>query len=237
MNRFFEEEISGNVIKLNRENENHAKNVLRVKNGEKIIVCDGRGNDFLCAVMVEKAGVFAEILSVSKNETEPPYTLTVFQSILKSDKTEFVIQKCVELGACRIVPFLSERTVSRPKDLEERQNRYQKVAEAAAKQCGRGIIPKVERVLEIGAAISSAKTSCENIAVAYENEKGLSIKGFIAGKTGSLGVFVGPEGGFSDKEAGDFAKAEIPAVSLGKLILRAETAAVAVSAFILYEYM
>jgi len=241
MRRFFAEiNPEMDSVVLSTEDSNHIVNVLRLERGAQIVVCDGRGIDYLCEIsQVTKGMVVASILSSSPCCAEPQTQITLFQGLPKADKMELIIQKCVEIGVFEIVPVITERTIVKLNGKETAKiARWQKIAESAAKQAGRGIIPCVGEVATFRQSLEVAQ-SFENKIVAYENEKNFSIKEYLIGAAvhgvPSLALFIGPEGGFSDKEAQTMANSEIAHVSLGKRILRTETAGMAALTAVLYE--
>lgn len=257
--------VSPGSITITGEDVNHIKNVLRCKKGEILVLCDGNGIDFrVCIDSIEKGQVVTKILDASRNTREPPLETTLFQGIPKSDKMEYVIQKAVELGVKRIVPVITERTVfkaNRNESLEKKKARWQRISLEAAKQCDRGIIPEIEEPV-IFKEILKHFGGFEFVLVPYEEERQRTIKSFIedinikAAETGRIniksfegtesegterasikraGILIGPEGGFSEEEAGLAAKAGGVLVTLGPRILRTETAGLAVLAILMYE--
>lgn len=216
---------------------NHISAVLRSRPGEKIVICDGEGTDYYCTLTaVDKKRVEAHIDKSYAVESEPKTKITLYQGLPKSDKMELIIQKCVELGVSRIVPVKTEFAVAKVDGKEDKKReRWQKIAESAAKQCGRGIIPLVDKPMTFSDAVDDSKI-CEGRIIPYENERENSIKTFAKAFHGeSIGIFIGPEGGFSPKEI-DFAiKEGVTSVTLGKRILRTETAGMVTAAVLLYE--
>ena len=180
--------------------------------------------------------VTARVVSEGKADTEPPYNLRLYQALAKGDKMETIIQKSIECGACEIVPFSSERCVVKldKKDEGKKIDRWQKIAESAAKQSGRGIVPTVKAVLSFKELLSSIDGT---VLFCYEGEDTVSIKDALK-KTkiqGDVSVIIGSEGGFSQKEAEQLKEAGAVSVSLGKRILRCETAPTFALACIAYE--
>jgi len=239
MPRFFiDKRPTGDIIILTGENAAHAERVLRMRADEAFTACDGRGTDYLCRLVrfQDKQG-FGEVISIEVNRAEPPAPLVLFQGIPKADKMEFIIQKAVELGVTSIVPVAMERCVVRLSGKEAAKvERWQKIAEAAAKQSGRGCIPEIGMPVTLRQSMTTAKAlGC--CAAAYENEKTQALKGFLdanrqAGCAEGIGIYIGPEGGFEPSEIGALSQAGIASVSLGKRILRTETAGMAALAAI-----
>jgi 16S rRNA (uracil1498-N3)-methyltransferase len=241
MPKFFfnNNQISGDTVRITGEDARHLKNVLRVKTGETIILCDGGGTDYSCEVKgFEGEGILLCVNGKALSGTEPSVRVTLFQGMPKTDKMEMIIQKCVELGVYEITPVITDNTVSKPDNISAKTARWQKISESAAKQCMRGIIPEIKNAVCFSEALERAGRLDISVAP-YENAEN-GIRGFIKEISGNkkiseIGVFIGPEGGFSVKEAGLFAKNNIPAVSLGKRILRTETAGFFTLAVLLYE--
>ena len=216
---------------------NHISAVLRSRPGEKIVICDGEGTDYYCTLTaVDKKRVEAHIDKSYAVESEPKTKITLYQGLPKSDKMELIIQKCVELGVSRIVPVKTEFAVAKVDGKEDKKReRWQKIAESAAKQCGRGIIPLVDKPMTFSDAVDDSKI-CEGRIIPYENERENSIKTFAKAFQGeSIGIFIGPEGGFSPKEIDLAIKEGVTSVTLGKRILRTETAGMVTAAVLLYE--
>lgn len=226
--RFFTSDI-GETALLTPEDSKHICQVLRMKEGDYAVICDGKGKDYLCRMInPDKNRAELEILEVRDNEAEAGIYLRLFQCCPKSDKMEFIVQKATELGACEVIPVLSKRCVSRPdpKSAVKKQERYQKIAEEAAKQCGRGFIPLIKPMITFEEAVKSFDVN--NTGILFYECGGKSINEIMNGKNkGIVDIFIGSEGGFEAYEAElAFEKGIVPA-SLGKRILRCETAPVA----------
>ncbi len=205
----------------------HITKSLRMKPGEAVTVCDGGGREYFCRV--EKTGETVTLCVESERASlsEPPYRATVYQALVKGDKFDTVVQKAVECGAARVVPFISERCIVRldKKDAAKKAVRWQKIAEEAAKQCGRGMIPEVCGLLTYKEAVAEA-SGADIPLFCYEDEGNKTLKGVLegTGKSDTVSVMIGSEGGFSPAEA-SFAKENgMISVGLGKRILRTETA-------------
>ena len=242
MHRFYVENFSGNgnTIDITGSDVNHIKNVLRLKDGDEIIVGDGAGNDYTCSIeSIEKDRVTAVISDVTRNAAELETKIILFQGMPKSDKLELIIQKAVELGVYEIVPVITKRTVVKIENnkAEKKLERYNAIAASAAKQSGRGVIPRVMPFMSFPEALSYAEGLDMNI-IPYENAEGMDyarsvIKDIKSRKT--LGIFIGPEGGFAKEEAEDAVTMGAKCISLGGRILRTETAGLAVLSIIMFE--
>ena len=236
MNRFFAEKSTiGETVTLTDENAHHITNVLRLQKSDEIIVCDLEGTDYRCVIeSLHTKKVTAAILSSAANTAEPAARITLYQGYPKGDKLDFIIQKAVELGVYKIVPVVTEFSVKRPEGKAAKTARFMRISEAAAKQSGRGIIPEVCEVQKLSDVV---KTVCKNglAMVAYEKEQHESIKGKINKLVSEISVFIGPEGGFSVKEIEYMTSLGVATVSLGKRILRTETAGIYMLAVIDYE--
>ncbi len=234
MRRFYalKENIQQNTVLFDKAESIHIHRVLRLEPGEKILVCDGSGMDYSCVLETCAEVCTARIEQCFKNEKEPKTELVLFQSVLKNEKMDMVIQKAAELGANRIVPVLTERTVVKTAPGEiHKQIRWQKIALEACKQCGRSKVPEVEAVCSFQDAVKKL-SQYELKLAAYEEEKTISITEAVK-KCKSAAYFIGPEGGITEEEQKTLVKAGAVSVSLGKRILRAETAAIAAGAVIL----
>jgi 16S rRNA (uracil1498-N3)-methyltransferase len=220
-----------------------AKNIsfsLRMRRGEHLVVCDGEGTDYDCEITdMDGQQVVLTILRAQPTVTESPVKIRLYQSVPKGDKFEYIVQKAVELGVSEIVPVYSSRCIVKPdaKSEEKRIARLGRIAEEAAKQCGRGIIPRVLPHMRYADAV---KNCGENAFVCYEDEKAFSLKAYLqdfsekGGKT--LAFFVGPEGGYAAEEIALAAEYGIASVKLGARILRSETASGFVLSSITYAF-
>ena len=216
------------------------KNVLRLKENDELIVSDGRGRDYHCRISgITNEEVVADICDICDNFSELSTEITLFQGFPKGDKMELIIQKTVELGVTRIVPVMTKRTVVKldDKKAKKKTERYNMIAESAAKQSGRGMIPEVTMPVSFAEAVSMAEKLDMNI-IPYEEAEGVeysrNIIKSIKGKK-SLGIFIGPEGGFAREEVEKALDAGASAITLGHRILRTETAGMAVISIIMFE--
>ena len=220
---------------------NHIKNVLRLEVGDWIVACDGNGTDYVSRIQsICSDEVVASIEKVQPTGTELPVRITLFQGMPKKDKLELIIQKAVELGACEIVPVMTKRTVvklSEEKKINKRLERWQSIAYAAAKQCDRGIIPTVHKPVSYEEALAMADQLDYNV-IPYELGKGMeegrrSVD--QAGKQRARGIFSGPEGGVEPEEVERAMTRNIHPMTLGKRILRTETAGMALLSILMFQ--
>lgn len=241
MHRFFVDsaQISGEVVTISGEDLKHIKNVLRLKKGEEVSICDGEENDYVAVIeSIDSQEVQLSIVDSFKSKGEAPIKLKLYQGLPKGDKMELIVQKCTELGVSEIVPMATKRAVvklSDEKKISKKLERWQKIAEEAAKQSKRGRIPLVNRLVTLKEAVSELGEG-ELALMLYESESENSLKKALRGYGGkTVSVFVGPEGGFEESEAEILKDAGAKVVSLGNRILRTETAGLAASAVIMYE--
>lgn len=234
MPRFFEKVVGDNVV-ITGENASHMIKSLRMKTGERVTLCDN-GIDYECEITDITDEVYCKVISKCDNATEPTVDVTLFQCVPKGDKLESVIQKSIELGVSKIVPVLSARCVSRPdkKSAEKKRVRYQKIAESACKQSGRGKIIEVGEMVTFNEAISKI-ADFDKTLFFYEGG-GESLNGCVDENTKSVAVFIGSEGGFEIEEVEKAKSAGAGIYTLGPRILRTETAPLAaLTAIMLYS--
>lgn len=239
MTRFFitPEEMQPDFIVLTGANAQHAK-VLRLKNGENVLVCDGSGNECVCTVSDVSDGQISLVVSGRQaSETEATVRVSVYMAFSKGDKLEHVIQKATELGAYEIVAFPSARCVSRPDDksLKKKLERWQKIAASAAEQSGRGRIPKVYALAGYQEALTRA-ASADKAILFYENEDALTLRMSLERNSwNSVSLMTGPEGGFETAEVEKARSAGLEICTLGKRILRCETAPLCALSAVMYH--
>ncbi len=223
--RYFTEDIVGQQAFLRGAEANHFGKVMRGKCGQELILCDGKGTDYLAQVVeIQKDEVRLDILSANPTDAEPAHQVSLYVGYPKQDKLEWIIQKAVELGAVRIVPFFSKFCVVQPKKEEDKNQRYQRIALEAAKQSGRGVIPKVEMPLSYTEMLKELQ-GFDAALFCYECG-GKPLKVCIEG-AGRVAIVTGSEGGFSPQEAEQAEQAGAMRICLGKRILRCETAPIA----------
>ena len=228
---FSETEIQSDTLLLSGENAKHAK-VLRLRAGEAVTVVTPSGEQCECEYTDENT---LRVLSRRQCENEPDVFVTLYQALPKGDKMDYIVQKCVELGISRIVPVLSARCVSRPdeKSLRKKRERWQKIALQAAMQSRRGIIPEVADCVSFARAAELTKQN-EATVIFYEMG-GDPVRDILTQKPKTLGMFIGSEGGFEEQEVNLVLRQGGRAATLGKRILRAETAPLAALSIIMYQ--
>lgn len=243
MHRFYIEESqkTGDRIVIVGEDVNHIKNVLRMKQKDKLILCNGEGIDYYCVMeQIETKQIEVKILSKAENHAELPGKIYLFQGLPKKDKMELIIQKTVELGVYEIIPVAMKRSIVKIEEKKKEQKkleRWQMIAQSAAKQSGRGVIPKIKQVVSFQEAILLAK-QLEWIILPYENASdSIYTKQIIqkAAKGATIGIFIGPEGGFDETEIALAEKEGAFIITLGERILRTETAGLCLCSLFMYE--
>lgn len=231
MPRFFTtpDAVCGGEITVTGDDARHIARSLRMAVGDGVTVCDGSGKEYSCRLTrIRDEECIAEIIGCADSHAEPRHPVTLYMAYPKGDKLETVVQKSVELGASVIVPFESERCIKRPapEKAEKQTARLRRIAEEAAKQCGRAILPTVERPTSLSALLNRIP-SHSLVLFCYERENATTIRQALecAGNAlGDIAVIVGSEGGFSEKEAEAITEAGAKCVNLGPRILRCETA-------------
>ncbi|WP_195199159.1 16S rRNA (uracil(1498)-N(3))-methyltransferase [Faecalispora jeddahensis] len=211
------------------ENGAHIVKSLRMREGEALTLCDGRGTDYRCVLLqTESNRAQVRVLEQAKSISEPSVFVTVYQSLPKADKMDSVVQKAVECGACRVVPVLSARCVSRPdeKAARKKAERWQKIALEAAKQSGRGIVPEVAEITPYAKAVEQAAADGGRLLFFYEGG-GQSLRSLGLENEERISLFIGPEGGFAQDEVELARQNGAQVATLGPRIFRTETAPVA----------
>lgn len=241
MYHFFvpQSQIGPEEIVITGSDVNHIKNVLRMKPGEQIAVGNGQTKDYLCEIRTIAADAVTAVILSEEEVTELPAKLYLFQGLPKGDKMEFIIQKAVELGVCQIIPVATKRTIVKLDAKKEaaKVKRWNMIAESAAKQSQRVMIPEVTNVMTLSEALDYAKDFDCNL-IPYENAEGMrASRELMSGiKPGmSAGIFIGPEGGFEYAEVELAESRGLRQISLGKRILRTETAGLAVLAILSFQ--
>jgi len=238
MTRFFvdPDEMQDGFLVLTGENAAHAK-VLRLKNGEEVLVCDGQGNECICTVSDVSPGQISLVVNSRQDaKSEAAVKVSVYMAFTKADKLEHVIQKATELGAYEIVAFPSARCVSKPdeKSLKKKLERWQKIAASAAEQSGRGRIPQV-RTLESYAQALQEAAKADKAILFYENERATTLRMALEEETfETISLLTGPEGGLELSEVEKAKDAGLQICTLGKRILRCETAPLCALSAVMY---
>ena len=244
MQRFFVEphqiDEAAHQIHIIGTDVNHISNVLRMKQGEEVWISDGGQKEYRCAIEAFSADeVLLHIIYAQEPDYELPSRIYLFQGLPKADKMELIIQKAVELGAYEIIPVETKRCVVKldGKKAAKKVERWQQIAESAAKQSKRMLVPEVHSVMTFKEALAYAK-ELDVLLIPYELAKGMKetkelIQAIEPGK--SIGVFIGPEGGFEEQEVADAMEAGAKPITLGHRILRTETAGLAVLSVLMFQ--
>ncbi len=237
MSKFFipRENIASDKLIINGEDVNHIIKVLRYSVGDEIVCCDGMGNDYKARILSFGKEIECQIIKKTVAETESNLHVIIIQGVPKASKMDYIIQKTTELGVCEIYPCEMSRCVAKIEN-NKKIERWQKISREAAKQSGRGVIPKIHNPIKIVEAIEILKA--QDIAfVPYECEEENYLRPILkaAQNPKSVAFLIGPEGGFDKSEIGLLQEHGIPSVSLGRRILRTETAGEAVLSMVMYE--
>ena len=242
MYQFFVEptQIREHVITITGSDVNHIRNVLRMKTGEELAVSNGiDGKEYRCMIeTIEEDQILCRLLFVKESDVELPARIYLFQGLPKADKMELIIQKAVELGVFQIIPVATKRAVVKldEKKAAAKQTRWQAIAQAAAKQSKRRIVPEIASCMSFAQAVKYAE-SMDVKLIPYELAEGMEdtrrlLETIKAGQ--SVAVFIGPEGGFAEEEIELAKEAGIAPVTLGRRILRTETAGMTVLSWLVY---
>lgn len=232
---FTEEEFTTNKYIITGENAKHIK-VLRMKIGEELTLVTPSEIQYDCKIAdVNQSQVTVDVISNRPCENEPDVFVTLYQALPKGDKMDYIVQKCVELGVSRIVPVMTARCVSRPdeKSLKKKTARWQKIALQAAMQSRRGIIPDICPCVSLKQAAELTRKNDKTVF--FYELGGESVKNILSQKPKTIGMFIGSEGGFEESEAELVLSNGATAATLGKRILRAETAPLAALSVIMYQ--
>ena len=236
MRRFFTDDIAGQTATITGDDAHHISRVLRMKAGDALSLCDGAGNEYDAVIAsVSPEAVACVVGDRHASEAESPVRVTLFQCLPKAGKMELIVQKCTELGVFSVVPVHSARCVVVPgKDYDKKRERYNRVALEAAKQSRRAMIPQVLPLTELKRIDVRL---FDLFLVAYEDESTVSLKQALraAGSPRTIALLIGPEGGLEEGEVRQLVQAGAVSVSLGKRILRTETAGMAMLAQTIYE--
>ena len=244
MPKFFvtQNQVNDNKITLIGEDVKHIANVLRKQTGDVVNICNTTTSEnFLCQLEeISKEEIKCSIIEIVNSEAEPSTEITIFQGLPKAEKMELIIQKCTEIGAKVFVPVEMERCVVKldNKTASKKLERWQKIAETAAKQSGRDIIPKVENLINLQ-KVCNLIQNYDIVILAYENEEQYTLKqalnNIVKKDVLKVGIIIGPEGGIDSKEVEMLEQSGAKTVTLGKRILRTETVGISMTSIILYE--
>lgn len=243
MPKFFikSNQIDGNIVNIVGTDVNHIVNVLRLKVDDEIQVCNGdKGVNYNTKILeINKETVKCNILEAIESNSEAGVHINILQGLPKAEKMELIIQKCTELGVKEITPVEMERCIVKldEKSANKKQERWQKIAEVAAKQSGRDKIPQINSVTKIK-NICNMLENYDIVLVPYENEKNTTLKEVLKElpkKNLKIAIVIGPEGGFEEKEIKMLEQNNGKIVTLGNRILRTETVAIAMTGIIMYE--
>ncbi|MEE3393647.1 MAG: 16S rRNA (uracil(1498)-N(3))-methyltransferase [Lachnospiraceae bacterium] len=242
MYRFYidESDFDGRFARITGEDVNHIANVLRLNTGEWIVCCNGSGIDHIGRISdISRDEVLVDIEKTVPTGNELDLRMVLFQGLPKGDKMDLIVQKAVEVGAYRIIPVAMARSVVRldPKKASKKQERWQKIALAAAKQCDRGMIPEVTQPVSFDEALQMAGELDKSI-LPYEVQNGMQDTDAVLNEAAdkkSVGIFIGPEGGFEKDEVDKAVSKGIKTISLGRRILRTETAGLVTMSVLMYK--
>lgn len=238
--RFFIDDaiVPGTPFSLGGEDARHISRSLRMRVGERLVVCSG-GTEYDCVIQGFTAATVALMPESSRGAHEPPVRVGMYIAVPKSEKLDFCVQKCVELGASEIVPFWADHCVTRGGSAETKAERRQKIAAEAAKQCGRGFVPPVLPVLSFEEALRRG-AAADLLLFCSEKEDASPLSAVLRGadvqSVGTVSVFTGPEGGFSQKEFDKAAEIGYNMITLGNRILRCETAPLCVLSALMFAF-
>jgi 16S rRNA (uracil1498-N3)-methyltransferase len=231
--------IQDGLLKIEGDEVKHIRKVLRLKAGDEILVFDGSGKEFEGTIVEEgRSSVMVKVQGIFSSEGDSSLEVTLAQSLLKGEKMDYLIQKATELGVKEIIPFFSSRSVPlleksrRP----NRHHRWEKIAVEASKQCGRGVVPKIESLQDYSGMLRAAST--DHLRLILWEGDGIKLKEVLerSGEKTKIFFVIGPEGGFSPDEVDKAKRAGFVAVTLGKRILRAETASLCLLSILQYEW-
>lgn len=241
MHKFFvdKNDVFEDRISITGDDVNHITKVLRLKPQEEIQVCNGVGIEYLCSIEeLSKKEVICKVIQSYESSTESELNITLFQGFPKAQKMELIVQKCIEIGLKEIQPVITKRVVVKleSKDISGKLERWQRIAEEAAKQSNRGMIPRILPPISFNEALERLN-EMDLALIPYEKERANGLREVLAEHKTSknIGIFIGPEGGFEEEEINSCLERRISPVSLGPRILRTETAGFVTAAIILYE--
>ena len=232
LHRFYTAELIGlrKEITINSaEFTNQIRRVFRLKTGDSVIMFDGSGSDYECAIVeMDKESITLHVTGVIQSRFMPSREVHLYAAIVKKDTFEWIVEKATELGVTKIVPVMAERTEKKSLNME----RLNKLAVEASEQSGRGSVPVISEIMELEASVEEAISNLGNTIVFHTEGEAFSVVGISSAS--ALNVFIGPEGGWSPKEIELFHRKKIPIRCLGNQVLRAETAVVAALSVVIF---
>ncbi|MCX5693215.1 MAG: 16S rRNA (uracil(1498)-N(3))-methyltransferase [Candidatus Omnitrophica bacterium] len=226
-----------NIIEIKDKTEvHHIRDVMRLRKGDAVNIFDGQGREFACFIEeLKKESITIKIKEALDFKREPNFNITLYQAIPKKAKMDFIVEKAVELGVAKLVPVITDRTVPEIKDFSKKIERWNRIAMASSKQCGRRVLPIIADVLDFNSALIDSKQKELTIFASIDKES-RPLKDILKGlNPKSIAVFVGPEGDFSPRETYLAREKGHKICSLGSLILKSETAAIYILSCLSYE--
>jgi 16S rRNA (uracil1498-N3)-methyltransferase len=241
MSRFYvpQPKIENGMLRVEGDEVRHIQKVLRLKAGDEVIVFDGSAKEYEGTIIEEgSASVVIAVRNVLSSKSESPLEITLAQSLLKGEKMDYLIQKATELGVNRIIPFFSSRTIPLLEESRRlrRYHRWKRIAIEASKQCGRGMVPKIDPFLDFLEMVQTA--SQDSLRLILWEREGERLKEILMGLKEKRKIFfvIGPEGGFTQEEIEKSQRKEFIPVNLGRRILRSETSSLCLLSILQYEY-
>jgi len=234
------EQINENKAIIAGEDVKHIRDVLRHKVGDNIYICDEEGKKYLTQILsFSKELIELKVLNPLTDTSEPNIKVTLYQGMPKADKLEFIIQKCTELGVSEVVPVMTERVIVKldEKNINNKLERWNRIALEASKQSGRQKIPEVKKPINLKNLVENIP-KYDILLLPYECEKEVTIKSALKNidkNCKNIAILIGPEGGFSEEEVEILSDTNVRKVTLGPRILRTETAGIATLTIVLYE--
>lgn len=236
MPRFFVDALQGDQAVLTGEDARHIGRSLRMAVGEELTLCDGRGSDYRCRIIQMTAQeVYLQVQGSEPSRGEPSVRVRLYQAMPKGDKMEFILQKAVELGVGEVIPVLTQRCVARPDtaSMEKKAVRYRRILLEAAKQCGRGVIPRLGGLCSFQQALLQMRQ--DPCSLLFYEASATPLRQCIPAGVQRLSILIGSEGGLEPSEVQQAREQGVAVASLGSRILRCETAGMAALAAIMYE--
>ena len=241
MARFYvpQPRIEKGMLRIEGDEVRHIRKVLRLKAGDEIVVFDGSAKEYVGTIIEEgSASVVIVVQNVFSSESESPLEIALAQSLLKGEKMDYLIQKATELGVNRIIPFFSSRTIPLLEESRrlKRYHRWKRIAVEASKQCGRGVVPKIEPLQDYFEMVQTATQ--DSLRLILWEKEGARLKDVLTGSKEKKKIFfvIGPEGGFTQEEVEHARREGFIPVKLGRRILRSETSSLCLLSILQYEY-